>query len=485
MPDDPTSESSRGALQEAAPSRSVTLSSDASATHGEIVVSRGLLAKNDVDGTADAAPSVSTEDASSTSKKGLGALLKARKAHLEQSVATQSVTIDHHQQHTATAFDSESLLGESAVEGLGFSQTNVDETSLLVSKTKLQAQQIKYMRMIGDMKLAETSPSFVPDKEMLQGTGNHGSPNAVDFLAFNSALPYAEQLQIMQQALLQERASFQSRIDHLQLQLLESKSLLRSSTEQQSRLTMKNLASSQLIEKLKNQIEDSSNARARHHEETSGLIAGMKSTLEIRMRELQTQVVTLSSCKEKRKQDAAVLSSQLECVRSSLALATDHALAAMRAKAQASATTCEGMQRCLWERSCGWYVKSASGEQQGPMDIQDLNKRLPHPQSRCWCEGFTKWVPYEEAVSVLQKASYGRDGKKNNSLFDAEQFHIAQVCFLHSRTSDALDRVRFADSDDGMPTSAAAAKFSPPPTIQCDPQEMLQAMWATVSQKQP
>jgi hypothetical protein len=145
------------------------------------------------------------------------------------------------------------------------------------------------------------------------------------------------------------------------------------------------------------------------------------------------------------------------------------------------------MHQYLWERSCGWYLKGDSGEQQGPLDMADLNKRLPAQRMSCWCEGFSKWLPYEQAIAMLQQDELCPE-------FDAVQYHISQVCFLHSRATEALDHTNAALSIDKLPAEETFAEFTLGPALEQQQQqqqqqqqeypfEVLEAMWSTVLQR--
>jgi hypothetical protein len=203
--------------------------------------------------------------------------------------------------------------------------------------------------------------------------------------------------------------------------------------------------------------------------------------LEAQSEALQSQTRAFS---EQRQRDAAVVGSHLQSVRACLALASDHVQAAARARAKAAVGACEPMHQYLWERGCGWYAKGTSGEQQGPFDMAVLNKRAAEQCRSCWCEGFSKWLTYEQATAILKQASLCPD-------FDAVQYHISQACFLHSRASESLERANTAYSADAAPAAAAregSPAVSPNPPLQREqryPFEVLEAMWSTVAQRRP
>jgi hypothetical protein len=253
----------------------------------------------------------------------------------------------------------------------------------------------------------------------------------------------------------------------------------------------------ELISSLQKQIDESNSARALHQSQTADLITGIRESLESRTRELQAQVAAFAAGGEKRNDDAALAAKQLQLLRASLALASDHAQAAMRANVPVHGTGAVGerMHRYLWARSCGWYLKDATGEQQGPLDMAVLAKAAKQSTS-CWCEGFTKWLPYEHAMAAIKLAPAEAAGKRpptaRDTVFDAPQFHVAQICFLHSRASDALERLlamfpsdaeSAADNSPSLSPVHAAADASPSFNQFPDgyPSEVMEAMFRTVS----
>ena len=178
-------------------------------------------------------------------------------------------------------------------------------------------------------------------------------------------------------------------------------------------------------------------------------------------------------------------------MRACVTLAADHAQAALQAKAKVSGRTSAALHQYFWAHSCGWYLKESSGEQQGPLDMAHLSRCVPTQRASCWCDGFKTWLPYEQVMAFVERSLSGAAGE-DDAEFDAVQYHIAQMCFLHSRASNALERAVAAFQTDAAPapqSPAAASASSPsPPHQQLQqqyPAEVLEAMWATVTQQQP
>jgi hypothetical protein len=367
-----------------------------------------------------------------------------------------------------------------------------EESQRLLVKAKLEAQHIQRMRLIGDLAASEASPLAALENAMSHDANSVQS--TLDFTgpahSFESKTvrQFAQQLLNMEQTLRQERLSSQSQIQQLQRQLHESKLLHQSSVEQQSHLLNEHMQSIELISDLRKQIEENNNSRAQHQVQTSDLITGISSSLEARTQELQNQVQALAAGSDRRKQEAVIARDELQSLRTCLALATDHAQAALRAKAKGLGRDREPMHMCLWERSCGWYLKDSSGEQQGPLDLTVLEKIAPKSTTSCWCEGFKQWLPYDKAMKVIKRTSPGSAGKDDLE-FDAVQYHIAQVCFLHSRASDSLERSSVLYCKHASPASASPAhssvEFINPPVQQLQgyPSEVLESMWFTVSKR--
>jgi hypothetical protein len=310
----------------------------------------------------------------------------------------------------------------------------------------------------------------------------HLGPSASAGSADNAVSPpFADLLRVMEQALLDERASAQAarlaaqqRIDLLQQQLAESKSLFKALVDQHSQLTVDNAMLSDEVSSLRMRLDSASREYSLAQEQAAGMITDIKASLEAQGEALRKQAIAFS---EQRMSDAAVVGDRLSAVRACLALASHHVQAASRARAKAASGLCEPMHQYLWERGCGWYAKGMSGEQQGPIEFAVLVKLAPDQRRSCWCEGFSKWVTFEEATATLKQVSPCPE-------FDAVQFHISQVCFLHSRASEALETANPALSAeaalDVMPNS------SPNPLPQQQhhyPFEVLEAMWSTVSQR--
>jgi hypothetical protein len=431
---------------------------------------KGLLAKSDLSQVADAVTGIR------------GTVQGLTAAALHYIPANTLACTDSSGLPEASAagacFEGLTHLDKIALESPGTAEANSNEMGLLLAKTKLQVQQIKHLRMLGDVSSKESLTPLVTQSNSLHSPGTDNSSRTIDSRASETALHCAEQLKLMQQTLSHERSSFQCHTDARQL--LELKSLLQSSYEQQCRLAAENLAYAQLVEQLRSQIEVSSNAHAHLHAQTLGLVAGMESSFENRTQQLQAQVAAAAAFDEKRHAPAIMSVSELKSLRSLLAVAADHALVAMRAMVQGAEMSCEGVQRNLLERSCGWYMKNASGEQEGPMNMQDLRRRLPHPTARCWCEGFARWLPYEEAIAVMQSASFGV--KNANSIFDLGLFHIAQAHFIHMSCCSSIDRAICCDDENPTP-AAAAANTSAPCAPQLNPRDVLEGMWAVVLQQ--
>jgi hypothetical protein len=453
--------------------------------------------------------------ASTATKKGVGALLKARRSgELENVVASLPPQAVPHTTAAASVpqgSEASSSQGNDdltraaaaraavdavpcavppatpALDALGALEVQGDEGQRLLVKAKMETQHIKHMRMKGEIAAADSdSPSAFdhsrPDcTSSIESVQNHTV--SLNLLESRRAQHLAEQLSDMEQALQLERAASQSQIEQLQRQLQESVELQRASAEEHARLSKQHTESVQLISDLQKLVEDSNAARVRQQSETSDLVAGITSSLAARTQDAQDQVPAVSAGSDRQSQGAAAASAELRSLRSCLALASDHAQAAMRAKAQLAGSAREPVHRCLWESSCGWYLKQPSGEQQGPLDMAALSKIAPKQITSCWCEGFKKWVLYDRAMRVMRQGA-GRDDD-----FDLVQYHVAQVCFLHSRASDLLESslglcCREAPSAAQSPESAVAE--SPlRPALQHEgyPNEVMEAMWLTVSKR--
>jgi hypothetical protein len=456
---------------------------------------------------ASAAPSVASSSASPNAagrRLSLGALLKAKKLfesenavggvaaaaaaasssaalspHSLSSASDLQPGIDDHVLPAAAAFHEQPVVA-AAPQGVGAALTEEEEQQRLLVKAKLDAQNIQFMRMRGDA----VDPGCA-----------HSAPAFGSFESY-SAPHFAEKLLIMEQTMHDERATAQRRISELEQQLQQSNSLLQASMAHTScSATESTAAATELISSLQKQIDESNSARALHQSQTADLITGIRESLESRTRELQAQVAAYAAASEKRNDDAALAAKQLQLLRASLTLASDHAQAALRARVQGSGAAGEPMHHYLWARSCGWYLKDASGEQHGPLDMAVLAKAAKQSTS-CWCEGFTKWLPYEHAMAAIKLAPAEAAGKrpatKRETVFDAPQFHVAQVCFLHSRASDALERLLAMFPSDAE--SAAENSLSLPPAHTAAdaprsshrfpdgyPSEVLEAMFRTVS----
>ena len=361
-----------------------------------------------------------------------------------------------------------------------------EESERLLAKTKLQAQQIQYMRMKGDKAAEESIAAPVLADGNLQST-SAGPSVPVEAESFETM---AAQLQLVEQLLAQERLSSQSRIDRLQQQLQESKSLLRVSIEEHSRVKKECMDSAELIRELKQQVADSS-ARSQNHSQTSHLITSLKSSLDARSQELQAQVTALAAGSDRRQQHVALAINEMDSVRACVALAADHAQAALQAKSKASGRAGAALRKYFWEHSCGWYLRESSGEQQGPLDMAQLSRCAPKQHASCWCDGFKTWLPYEQAMAFIKRASSDTAGE-DHADFDAVQYHIAQLCFLHSRASDALERAlaAFGGAAPAPQSPAVASASSQPNSLSQQPQqhypaEVLEAMWATVTRQSP
>jgi hypothetical protein len=359
--------------------------------------------------------------------------------------------------------------------------TEEEERQRLLVKAKLDAQNIQFMRMRGDA---------------LDNGCPHSGDSLPAFASFESlsAPHFAEKLLVMEQAMHSERASSQRRISELEQQLRQANSLLQASMAHNSSLATESAEATELISSLQKQIDESNRARALHQSQTADLITGIQESLESRTRELQAQVAAFAAGGEKRNDDAALAAKQLQLLRASLALASDHAQAAMRAKVHASGAAGEPMHHYLWARSCGWYLKDAAGEQHGPMDMAVLAKAVKQSTS-CWCEGFTKWLPYEHAMAAIKLAPAEAAGKRpvatREAVFDGPQFHVAQVCFLHSRASDALERLLAMFPSDAESAAESSPSLSPERATADDSpsfhqfadgyQQIMEAMLRTVS----
>jgi hypothetical protein len=456
---------------------------------------------------ASAAPSVASSSASPNAagrRLSLGALLKAKKLFESENAvggvaaaaaaASSSAALSPHSFSSASdlqpgiddhvlpaaAASHEQPVAAAAPQGVGAALTEEEEQQRLLVKAKLDAQNIQFMRMRGDA----VDPGCA-----------HSAPAFGSFESY-SAPYFAEKLLIMEQTMHDERASAQRRISELEQQLRQSNSLLQASKAHTScSATESAAAATELISSLQKQIDESNSARALHQSQTADLISGIRQSLESRTRELQAQVAAYAAGIEKRNDDAALAAKQLQLLRASLTLASDHAQAALRARVHGSGAAGEPMHHYLWARSCGWYLKDASGEQHGPLDMAVLAKAAKQSTS-CWCEGFTKWLPYEHAMAAIKLAPAEAAGKrpptKRETVFDAPQFHVAQVCFLHSRASDALERllamfpsdVESAAENSPSLSAAHTAADAPPSSHRFPdgyPSEVLEAMFRTVS----